>query len=349
MQQGNIMKVHYKLSLLTVLMSFMVFLSCDDPKDDDEEQGAESSSYLPYGKLVIQPKEDTGLRLLANDLSSCSMQGDGDVGQLTGQCLTPINVTGFVQEVNFDHNQDDTLLRGSTRVFSEDERTTGDGEIFTGGEIDFSDPTKNLVGNNTFSDIYEEPRLIFTHLGIGMFYMKVKFELKDQFITMLVTSFRQPVSSEDNFSSCDSTISAEERAQSQYEVELLSDMTFEPGDFLFCVKSSTDDVCAASDFLWLDNDTDSLTATRPSNPRQSSSLKKEPSCDSGEGGGIYLTMPTISVLAKFTEDGYFSLYGDATHGPESNRYPGAAQAFGAEGNDPDPDEVEPWTQFFYTP
>lgn len=353
-----------------IIFLILALCTCEGLLEDEKEeedgagngQSSSGESLLPYGKLVINTKQLNNASSLTNQkalplldtTTDCTLFGD-NITRTEGVCLTPISVGGHVRSIDFGHLENDPLLRGGARAFSEDERTSKRGEILSGGEVDFSTPTKNLVGNNTFKDIYKDPKLTWNYASLSMHFIKIKFLVNSKYVWMLIPSYQQPFSAVENFSKCSSTPSEDVRNRSRYtDADIISDITFKSGDYLFCVKDASTDTCLNTEYKWLDLDSSTLVSTRPTNPKRSSALKKAPDCtvESRDGEDSHdLTPNLIKITGNFPEASHFKLYADDTHGPESNRYPNATTAFNEDLGtaEPDPSRVEPWTQFFQVP
>ena len=334
-------------------------VGCSPTDDDEEGNGGQSSSSspTPYGKLVLTSTSTAGASLTSE---SCQMFGDG-LTRTDGTCITPTKVAGYVSEVSLGHQENDTQLRGSGRLFSADERTVSPGQILTGGEVDLSVQVKNLVGNNNLAgptsnstpSFRTAPIVTWSHVVASMHYLTYQFSAASKFITVLLPAFPQPYNAASNFTGCSPAPSSDELGQSRYtEASLLAGMSFQNGDYLFCVKDAQTDACAATDYQWYDLDTSALVSTRPTNPRQSTALKGAPTCNVGQGGGggttYDLALSLINIRANFASGNTFKLHGDYTHGEISEQWPGAETPFG----ESIPDGVQfynPWVYYTYEP
>jgi hypothetical protein len=133
-------------------------------------------------------------------------------------------------------------------------------------------------------------------------------------------------------------------SQDRYvEADLLSGMTFERGDFLFCVKDTATETCAPTDYKWLDTASDTLVSTRPTAPKQSSYLAdREITCTDDNDDRYEFNLDLISMYATIPASQRFVLYGDFSHGELSNQWADATVPLG-DGKPVEPDLIYSYT------
>lgn len=294
--------------------------------------GKDSDSPLSYG--VVNLKGDnffTPNFTLTSETENCSFSMD--IYQGSGSCLTPISVSGFTSSVELAANSEPDPTKGAARVLGVNEETQK-GAVISGLPFDFSE-TSDLVTNNTLWQQYNY-KVTYDHVGMSVLYLKSKFLIKSKYVTMLLVASEQPFASSSIVSDCG--VPEDQLTQTRYsEADLLPDLEFKRGDYLFCVKESATDECAASDYKWLDKDTTTLVSARPSNPRQNAWLtnaKQKPSCSEADGGqvGYNFNIGGIPIGATIPANSRFKLYGDFSHGDHSEQWPNAGHPFGVETN-----------------
>jgi hypothetical protein len=263
-----------------------------------------------------------------------------DIYRGEGSCLSPLSFGGWATRVDL---WTDVSGAGATRVMSESESDQDAGEIISGAEFDFAEPNGSaLTGNNTLTEEYDVQNP-YKGVSVELAYVNFKVYLKDKYVTVLIPTYDQPFG-DFAMEACgfDSDVASQDRYE---DANLLDDMEFKRGDFLFCVKDAETDECTADDYQWLDTDSDTLVSTRPDNPKVSHHLANIDVECSNDGDDRYgFNFKSISFVASLAEDSQFKLWGDYSHGSMSNQWPNATSPLG-EGGD---SEEEPYVIYYYT-
>lgn len=278
--------------------------------NDDDVSGSN------YGKVVIQA---TGLALLDTPPEPESCGFSLDIYRGEGTCLTPLSVSGHAEQVSL---LADVSGRGPTRLLAADDNAVADGAIWGGSSFDLASESSSLVGNNTLWDEYDG-KPTYTAVSVDFAYVRYQIAVKDQYVTVLLPAYSQP------FATAAQTLcgfSGEVATQARYaNADLLEDMEFQRGDYLFCVKSEADAACEAGDYRWLDVDARQLVASRPTNPKRSTYLSGTPVVCQNEGGERYNFNFLLSgAYANIPSASQFKLYGDFSHGELSRQWPAAS-------------------------
>jgi hypothetical protein len=314
----------FRLTICAVSMSLLI--ACGGPEDEGEKGGGEGSSAsdLTFGQVALTSSTLNTAGLQTTDASpeDCSVQLDSYRGE--GSCLTPLSVIGHasvLEAVNGETNDHEARARiASTVNFHKEEK----GKIIEGKEFDLGDET-SFKAYNELWDQYERQD-IYHYLSLEMNYEKIKFKIKDQYVTLFLANYSQPFADWDMMDSC---LSEEERDSDPLitEADILDGYTFTRGDFLFCVKDTADATCSGSDFKWYDLDTDQLVDTRPDNPRvQQFLVFNEATCTSeGEEGHWEINKTAIQLGAEIDEP--FKLYADFSNGIDSVQWPDSSVPF----------------------
>jgi hypothetical protein len=326
---------------LTWLLAFVLSLGlvgCDKKKGDDDGDGEGDGpggngggggdsgddvevSGAHYGKTVLK-SSGLALTTTAADGENCGFSLDIYRGE--GACFTPLAVSGFAVKV--DLVADVANGRGGTRLMSPDEATVGPGVIWAGAEFDLDDTGAALVGNNTLWDEYGvQPT--FAGVGVDFAYVRYQVALKDQFVTVLLPAYSQPFrESAKALCSFGDDIAQQPRFA---DADLLPGMTFERGDYLFCVKDTADAACAAADYQWLDDTSKTLVDARPANPKRSGYLSGEAVTCTDDGDERYgFNFKLSAAYATIAAADQFKLYGDFSYGELSNQWPTATTPMG---------------------
>jgi hypothetical protein len=296
--------------------------------------GATSSDGRYYGKIVLTAATPTALTAADGD---CGFSMDIYRGE--GYCLTPMTMAGWASKVDL---LNDVMGRPGTRILSESEDTAKKGAIVSGAGFDFAAANgSSLVGNNTLFDEYDI-KGDYEGVAVRVFYLKAQFALKDQFVTVLLPSYSQPFDKKaQELCGFGEDIAQQERYQ---DVNLLDGLEFERGDFLFCVKSTADASCEASDYKWYDTGTSALVGTRPASPKTSKYLAGSPvKCD-GAGEGRYdFNFGDFGFVASIPSGKRFKLYSDFSYGSMSKQWTSATSPLG----DAALEGESPYTIYYY--
>jgi hypothetical protein len=325
-----------------------MIINCEPYPEDEgqhdrsrsEEAVADSSSaVLMSGTLAVSPQ----LRLTTNEDDYTDCPQNDNAPPFDGLCFTPLEFSGIAHFVEAIDGSLTATIDDQARIvkagkFDED----AEGKIIEGSEYSLKNP-ETFTGYNELWSVYAN-KPDYSLIGIESGYQKVKFYLKNKYVTMLLVSFTQPMAQAE-FDGCD--FSEEERSQSRFtNADILTGMTFTRGDYLFCLKDTSEETCAAAEFKWLDLDANQLVSTRPNNPRTNAWLINNPmTCSEevietetqGDRGETRksIGIPGIKFFAELSNQ--FKLYADWSHGVNSQQW---AEEMGAFGNEPDPDHLE---------
>ncbi|WP_141736674.1 hypothetical protein [Oligoflexus tunisiensis] len=343
----EILKKNRFSTVCTGLLALLL-LSCGEKSDDKSAKsggGGESEvANLVFGDaaLVASDLSQAALADAAGVVADCAFQADIYRGE--GSCTTPnsfVAYTGVLTALSETGSTPDEARLASTFNY----HVSANGSIQQGLEIDFASGTSFSAYNELWAQY--EIKDTYKYAGLSLAYEKIKFQVKDKFVTMFLAAYSQPfVQWEEVFDGC--SISETDKTQSRYsDADLLPGMTFERGDYLFCVKDNDADVCAAEDYKWLDLDSNQLVATRPTNPRVHQFLvNDEPTCSTEGGNRHNPSWSPIRLGATF--DKTFQLYADFSHGNNSVQWKDSMEPFVEEATEPKTGEfVEPWLIYYH--
>ncbi|SMF06544.1 hypothetical protein [Pseudobacteriovorax antillogorgiicola] len=336
--------------LIVTFLAWGLSISCDDPGEDGEGQGGSdggSSSDLTFGQASIQSSTlaISSLQSDETDLDDCSFSLDIYRGE--GACMTPTSVIGMSTLVvgasvdSSGSNSAEARLAATVNFHSDEQ----DGKIIEGKEFSFSDTSSFKAYNELWAEY--DVQASYTHLTMELAYEKIQFEVNSKFVTMFLANYQQPFSEWDILDDCG--LSEEEKTYSNItEADVLEGMTFQRGDYLFCVKDTADAECAATDFQWYDLDSDTLVSTRPSNPRTHAFLVFDEATCTDDNGRPSFNMSAIRIGATLNEQ--FKLYADFSNGVDSVQWKDSAVAFedAADNSQDEQDNFqEPFLYYYY--
>jgi hypothetical protein len=326
-----------------------LFFACGGPEDEGEQGGGEGSSAsdLTFGQVALTSStlNTAGLQSTETAPEDCSIQLDTYRGE--GSCLTPLTVIGHASVLEADSDATDAS-GGSARIastvnFHKDEQ----GKVIEGKEFDLSDET-SFKAYNELWDQYEHQDT-YNYLSLEMNYEKIKFKVKDKYVTLFLANYSQPFADWDLLDGC---LSDEQKTYDPIaNADVLDGYTFTRGDFLFCVKDTADASCSSSDFKWYDLDSNQLVSTRPDNPRvQQFLIFDEATCtgSDGEDGRWSFDKSPIRLGAQI--DKPFKLYADFSNGVDSVQWPDSAVPFedaGDNSEDERDDFQEPFLVYYH--
>jgi hypothetical protein len=285
------------------------------------------------------------LALAEEEVQTCDKNIDAK--HYEGVCLTPIDVAGRAHFVDAADHSLDADYEDSARIVKAGAEDTEevDGEIFGGADFSLLD-SSTFNGTNELFSAYERKPL-YSGITFESVFLNVKFFTKNKYVTMLLVSTTQPFVDSSIAKSGSCALSAEEKTMDRYvDADILSDMTFQRGDYLFCVKDDASSECKATDYKWFNLDTNQLVDERPSKPRVNQwFVFDEPSC-SVENGRKNFSFSGVRVMANLTKK--FKLYSDFSHGHDSAQWPDAVGPFGS--GDPSTDEfAKPFPLYYHQP
>ncbi len=343
-------------SFLILFLLFNLSACFDDPGEPNNQRHETSSAYYTENNIRL-----TNLLAYTSNAPTTQVASDtavnctyiADIYSANGSCITPVNVIAFAEQAHL--LRENGNVPGGTRILGESEYRETPGEIFGGHEFDLSQPS-SLVTNNTLSDQYPFHEQYDT-LTISTAYYKVKFPVTlssgTKFVTMLLAKYGQPFSSSNAISKAidECGLSGNEITASRFvNADLLPGMSFNRGDYLFCVKDTDTDSCSASDFQWLDTKTNQLTSTRPETPKVSQQLvNTEIECNDEGGGRVSFDFGPFGFYAAIDPSKQFKLWSDFSHGEFSQQWPDATapQADETTVADPTIAGISPYYIYYY--
>jgi hypothetical protein len=322
--------------IFSVLMASSLLVSCggDGGGDgggatdnfDATDRGTYTVSRISLSGLLDAPAArksapTSDARQLSQRSSDCLIIMD--VYNTTGSCITPLAVTGYAEQAAAGRSNGPN----GARILGPDEFATPAGGIFDGQAFDLSAPVP-LVTNNTLFEQYNE-RTQYDVLAMNLAWYQVQFPLTissgTRYVTMLLAKYGQPFATSaamDNaMANCG--LAPEDATQARYiAADLLPGMTFQRGDYLFCVKDSPTESCAPADFRWLDSANNTLVANRPAQPKTSHWLThQEVACVDEGGGRVNFNFGTFGLFANIADTSEFKLWSDFSHGSFSQQWP----------------------------
>jgi len=334
----------FNLRTFMCVLLGMVMLNCSSDDGDNNGSTGRSSSTVKgvyYGSVALSSSSLASTSLLgSDDAADCSFNLDIYAG--SGACVTPLSYKGHARLITAANSSETDPDKGEVRLVGVTDSVEGkEGEIISGDEFDLGS-SDSFTGYNELWFQYET-QAQYDYIGAEMNYERVQFKVKDKYVTMLLVASQQPFVDASAVSDCG--VSDTQKTESRYtEADVLSGMSFQRGDYLFCVKDSADETCATSDFQWIDTSSKTLVSTRPSSPRVHSFLVNDPiTCSDSD-----YSMQGIKVAAELSTK--FKLYADFSNGIDSKQWPDAKGAFGEE---PDADHLldeefeEPYLLYYY--
>lgn len=353
------------VSLLTIVALF----SCDKNNDKNKGRSSSQESRIAYGTVKLKSSTLTGAASLANTPPApgecVSERGNGlsrDIYFGEGFCLTPLNVEGYTSSMDISttsvgsisSSDPDVLINSkSARIFGLEEKSEN-GELNVGKEFSLLDlSSSGFVGSNTLYVQYPY-KASYEYLTMELLYQRVKFYINGKYVTMLIAAYSQPYATSDEISKCG--LSESVLSQSRFKnADRLTGLSFKRGDYLFCVKDSDSDVCATSDFKWLDLSTNTLVSVRPTTPRQYKWPNETVSCKTGtyQNNPESFSVSTSGGLresAKIPSKDAFKLFADFSHGELSQQWPKAERPYGEQLSEDIKTEVEslpPFLIYYY--
>lgn len=223
------------------------------------------------------------LNLEENDSESENCHIESNSVGVDGQCVTPLNISGLAASINLGSSlgggDGPARLFGGTFGASLDRN--GEFEVYP---FDFANPIP-MQGESNLED-QSDKDFEWNMIAVYVATMDIKMQLKGEYWTLRYAFTTQSASNEPLIESCVD----EHYFESIEQNSRISDIDFYEGDVMLCRKSSETDECADTDFLWLDLDTETFTATRPNNPFQHDwADNEEVQCEQeGEGYSISL-------------------------------------------------------------
>lgn len=321
-----------------------VFVSCEDEGDDKGNGGGQGldSLGLSFGTVALVSTDLINAGLVEIDPpADCNFQLDIESG--SGTCLTPSSFTGFATLLGASDSTVQDPDAGGARIAGVASNLDGaPDEVVNGGEFDMAVQSSFSTWNELWANY--EYKSTYDYIGAELFYQRMTVELNSKFYTVLIPAYDQPFIDSDA-ASC---VPEAERGAARYQnADKIPGLTFQRGDYLFCVKDS-DDECEASDYRWYDKDSQSLVDTRPSNPRTHPWLVKDPITCNTEGEGQNFSIIGVPFSARLKSG--FKLYADWSNGVNSVQWKDEKGAFGQEPNPDnlaDEDYERPFLLYYY--
>ena len=302
--------------------------------NDRSSSGFSENSVTLRSQVFTLPQTNSPGNKTANTANAAAAPQSctyvADIYSNTGTCISPTQVTGLAQQAHV--GIDNTSVPGGTRLLGGSEFSETPGQIIIGVEFDLANPTP-LVTNNTLRNQYPY-REQYDNVGLSTTYYKIKFSLTynngadTQWVTMFLASFGQPFTTSaavtNAMANCGVTSDHLTQQRFVNADNMLPGMSFNRGDYLFCVKDNETDTCAASDFQWLDTSDNSLTSTRPTTPKTSHYLANNPIGCVNEGEDrVNFDFGPFGFSASLPSDQQFKLWSDMSHGDVSTQWPGS--------------------------
>lgn len=307
------MKVYLLVCLMMILSS-----GCDDPGDKDGKKSGSVGENSLAGSSISLTSEtlsNSNLNLSESETgSSCSFQLD--IYQGRGLCITPLNVTGYANNLVGENSGISNPDIGQARLAGVSGATDGEGLIFNGAEFNLAEK-KSFTGYNELWFNYSN-KTEFTHLRLDLIYQKIQFKVLDQYVTMIIAASDQPFKSSSALESC--SVSEDEKTQARFtKADLLTGLTFKRGDYLFCLRADTTS-CEPSEFKWLDTTSGSLVDSRPQAPRVHKWLVNDPITCNREGDSDRYDFSLTGLVFGASLSSPVTLYADWSHGINSVQY-----------------------------
>lgn len=311
-------EVTMKNSMPRVLSLFgvLAILTCGEKKNDS---GQPSGSSGGQSNIYTTLKLKTGTGLSNSTTSNCHVQASQASGAADGLCMTPDNVTMWAStislfKINSSGQSYARILGGGSGL--------GKSGFLEGALFNLS-AAGTLKGEDTLWEVYkDQPE--FDSLSVSAAYLRVAFTIKEQAWELLVPFIDQPVQDIPGIVEC---LDSPALANVKLNANVLSDLSFKKGDFLFCKKTGT--TCNFSDFKWFDKTSQTLTSSRPSNPKRfayADNLEVKCKSPSANGNPPDLDFRTHDFF--FTLTSKVKVYGDFSHGANSGINPGAGVPYG---------------------
>ncbi|MFW7379007.1 MAG: hypothetical protein ACOH5I_09400 [Oligoflexus sp.] len=336
-----------KAKTRTIGLCLTLMLACGKEGDDKGKGGGQGrgndAANLVFGKasLISSDLNQASLAEASGPPEACDFSID--IYRAEGSCLTPISFIGYAGVLNTASENGGGARLASTFNYHE----SANGAIQSGLEVDFADGS-SFSAYNELWDQYES-KADYQYASLSLTYEKLKFKVKEKFVTMFIASYSQPFTAWDAaFEGCD--ITEEQRQHERYiAADLLTGMSFQRGDYLFCIKDAIDESCAADDYQWFDIDSATLVSERPDNPRQHQFLVNDsPSCRTEGDDRHNPSFSPIRVGGIFQST--FQLYADFSHGINSHQWKDSVVAFekAEENSNEDGDNyVDPWLVYYH--
>lgn len=296
--------------------------SCGKKEEGEKGPGGGNSSGQSNVYMTLKLKNNT--TPLAPELAaeSCGhVQATQTSSAIDGKCLTPDNVTVWASTVSlfkinagFDGNFA-RLLGGGSGL--------GKNGYLEGAPFNLSQ-AGTLKGEDTLWEV-KGTKPEFDSVGLSMAYVKIAFTTNTQQWEALLPFVDQPLEENQSIKDC---VDAAGLANIKNNANVLTGLTFKKGDYLFC-KKTTGSSCALSDFKWFDTTAKVLTSTRPTTPKRFAYADNyEVKCNSA---GSQETPPDMSFdyhYVSFALTSKIKLYGDFSHGSDSEINKGAGIPYG---------------------
>lgn len=235
---------------------------------------------------------------------NCHVESNGTGSD--GQCLTPLNMTGYASSVALGLSSGGAPVR----LFGS---TVGSISLDRGGEMEVSpfnlaEPL-DMQGTSNLQDA-EDPDSLWDRLIVMTAVIDIKAQIKQKFWTVRFAFVSQQAGDEEALQECVDEPYLESILQYGGLLEEgETDGSYRKGDLLLCQKDLEDEECSDDDFQWLDLDTDQLTSVRPDNPLQHDwADNDEVECSDNNGEGYDISLGGYDLTAEIDEP--FQLEGE---------------------------------------
>jgi len=317
--------------IFVLAISAMLVSCLDSPEDEQPNNGESSSSGYSENSVKLSsvvsnssPKP-TGKTFQAATVAMSDCNVVSGIYQGSGTCIDPVSVTGNAASVNL--HKRNTVVYGGVRIAGQSEFAEPEGSLYSGVDFDLFNPSA-FVTNNTLRTQYTS-REQYDSLNVLSAYYYVKFPVtfnnSTKWVTVLLSQYGQPFEQSTAVTNAISQcgLSQSETTQARFtDMNMIDGLSFQRGDYLFCVKDTDTEACIASDFQWLDESNNQLVATRPSNPKQAHALANNPIECQNDGGRIGFNFGDFGLYATISDTNQFKLWSDFSHGELSEQWNG---------------------------
>lgn len=286
---------------------------CEDKHPGGGGDGEEAVA-VDFMDIIYRSSLLAGPTLVAAEPDPyCNVPVSGDEHGF-GTCVTPSQVTGWSTSASVYDNEDDSM-RGGTRLLG-----SGSGlnryATWEGAPFDFSDP-EIIDGENNLWEEYEF-QTEFDRASVDFNYFKFRVQVAETtFWNVFLPFFAQPLQEEAFIQDCG--LDEYTMANIENNANMIPDLTFQRGDYLFC-KTDQDQDCAWSEYQFFDTDANELVSPRPAIPKQSTYVASaDAECEPPEGGegGFHFNYGSLGVSAIIEDP--FRLYADFAFGHNSHQ------------------------------
>jgi hypothetical protein len=284
--------------LRRIIFGCVFLASCTEGGCDDGHQGggSEGGGGTDLFNVVVTQKAAAGIAggSSSNALSlgrdedesasgaimTCAQQKEGQGAAVEGLCVTPVDVKGWAQQINLveyfwlaDEDMVADNMGGGCgparllqfEVFSGESNGLGR----SGMVLDLSDPEAKGGESNLEDECYADR--LWHGFALDFSYLDVKFPMQDKVWTARFIFEANSLANESVFNepACIGPFEQDGASWDWNSYNYLPEsVQVHRADLLLCRKATESEDCAATDFEWLDLETDTFVSSRPSNPLQ---------------------------------------------------------------------------------